>query len=258
MAVNTPFVQRQETNARLVARQARAAFLIMRWRAPRDWWRARPRRHDRRRDAARTVALRRGAAYAWRVPPDLAPAAVHVNPRALRAFGAAHVILHGRACRYRVRDFEGPASLKAVVRGDALWTTPDGHFRVDASAWLFVNRGQPYSLIIDSAREVETFCVFFRDGFLEQARASVALSPSRLLDDPEWVGPPLELAETLRPHGGPVTAALRAALRAVDGAGGGLALEERILEASLALAATGEELRRSADRLGAARPATRF
>jgi AraC-like DNA-binding protein len=72
------------------------------------------------------------------------------------------------------------------------------------------------------------------------------------------VGPPLELAETLRPHGGRVTAALRAALRALDGAGGGLALEEHIMEASLALAATGEDLRRSADQLGAARPATRF
>jgi AraC family transcriptional regulator len=183
---------------------------------------------------------------------------VRVNPREPDAFGAQHVILRGRARSYHVSGFPGPASLKAVVRGEALWTTDDARFRVDAAAWLFLNRGQRYSLAIDAAGEVETFCIFFRDGFLEQARAALALPPARLLDDPEWLGPPLELAEALRPHGGGVTGALRAALRAVERGDGELALEERVLAAALALAGTREELRRCADRLRAARPGTRL
>jgi hypothetical protein len=30
-----------------------------------------------------------------------------------------------------VRDFEGPLSIKAVVRGTGLWETPEGRFSVD-------------------------------------------------------------------------------------------------------------------------------
>ena len=41
-------------------------------------------------------------------------------------------------------------SLKTVVRGSAHWKTEGGEFRLDESSLLVLNRGEPYSLTIDS------------------------------------------------------------------------------------------------------------
>jgi AraC-like DNA-binding protein len=95
---------------------------------------------------------------------------VLINPRTPPT-GREHVILWGRGRRsYHVADFPGPLSLKSVVRGEAEWRTAEGRFVLDRGSLLLLNRGQRYSITVEPGRgEAETFCVFFRDGYLEQA-----------------------------------------------------------------------------------------
>jgi AraC-like DNA-binding protein len=95
---------------------------------------------------------------------------VLINPPAA-PMGQEHVILWGRGRReYYVADFPGPLSVKSVVRGEAEWRTSEGRFLVDRESILILNRGQRYSITVEPGRgDVETFCVFFRDGFVERA-----------------------------------------------------------------------------------------
>ena len=111
-------------------------------------------------------------------------AEVLVNPASPHWAGASHVILAGRARRYSVRDFVGPLSIKSVIRGAALWETSRGRFRVEEDSYLVLNEGRRYSIAVDSEDPVETFCVFFRNGFVESAWRSRANRVEILLDDP--------------------------------------------------------------------------
>src|SRR5262245_18582808 len=86
--------------------------------------------------------------------------------------------------RHYVRDFAGSLSIKTVVRGEGLWETVTGRFRVFPGTHLVLNHGQRYSLTVESPRPVETFCVFFRRGFVEEAERTLVAPDGRLLDDP--------------------------------------------------------------------------
>jgi AraC-like DNA-binding protein len=57
-------------------------------------------------------------------------------------------------------------------------------FEVDSSSYLILNQDQPYSLTIDSKSEVETFCVFFSRGFVEDAWRASVTEDRVLLDEP--------------------------------------------------------------------------
>jgi hypothetical protein len=80
------------------------------------------------------------------------------------------------AWTYRVRDFAGPLSIKSVRSGEALWETTCGRFPLRPGSYLVVNDGHPYSLTIESARPVETFCLFFRRGLVEDVRRALISS----------------------------------------------------------------------------------
>lgn len=109
---------------------------------------------------------------------------VLLNPPASR-LGVENAILWGRGRReYHVRDFPGPLSIKAVIRCTAEWQVGKSRFEVDASSYLVLNHDQPYSITIESAAPVETFCVFFARGFVEDAVRSLTASGADLLDDP--------------------------------------------------------------------------
>ena len=111
-----------------------------------------------------------------------APSVLINGPAA--ALGSRHIVLWGRARAHHVDRFAGPLSIKSVVRGSADWRTDGGRFPIDPATYLVVNDGQPYSLDIEAPEPVETFCVFFRRGFVEQARALLAGREDLLLDDP--------------------------------------------------------------------------
>jgi AraC family transcriptional regulator len=111
--------------------------------------------------------------------------ALIVNPAASR-LGVENAVLWGRGNReYYVHDFPGPLSIKAVLRGQAEWRTGQSRFEVDAGSFLVVNDGQPYSMRIEPGPPVETFCVFFAHGFVEDAWRIATSGDRDLIDDPE-------------------------------------------------------------------------
>jgi AraC family transcriptional regulator len=104
-----------------------------------------------------------------------------INPRA-DALGSHCAIVGGRARRYSMRGVRAPLSLKSVVSGTAEWTTSAGRFELVPGMLLIVNDGEEYAIEVDALQPVETFCVFFSDGFVDDARHSAVTSSAALLD----------------------------------------------------------------------------
>lgn len=90
----------------------------------------------------------------------------------------------------------GSLSLKTFRNGKSLYQAGQGHFAVNNESYLLLNEGQQYSLHIDSSVPVESFCIFFPPGYVEEICRNVVSSNIRLLDEPyaysstsgmEWV-----------------------------------------------------------------------
>ena len=111
-----------------------------------------------------------------------AKARVLVNPTGTQ-IGAANAIIWGRAKRYHVAEFPGPLSIKSVVHGSGVWGTAEADRVVDSGSYLVLNAGRPYSLTIDAREIVETFCLFFRPGFVEDVDRVESTDPIALLDE---------------------------------------------------------------------------
>jgi AraC family transcriptional regulator len=66
---------------------------------------------------------------------------------------------------------------------------------------LVLNRDQTYSIEIDSKTPVESFCLFFAPGFVEEVHKSLSTGASELLDDPvATTSERLEFFEKTYPH----------------------------------------------------------
>lgn len=113
-----------------------------------------------------------------------------INPPAAE-LGRVNAILTGKSCRYAVSEFPGPLSVKSVIQGEAVWLAGRSRHRVQPGTALVINDGEPYSLEIESSSPVETFCLFFRAGFVEDAARVARESTEALLDDP-WASRPAE------------------------------------------------------------------
>jgi len=128
---------------------------------------------------------------------------------------APSFILHGKATEYYWRGREA-LSIKTFFSGRALYTLGRGYCSVDDTAYLIVNHDQPYTITIDNATAVESFCLFFAPGFAEDVYRSLSTQADRLLDDPigEYITP-LHFFERTYPHDellSPVLFQLRAAI----------------------------------------------
>lgn len=115
--------------------------------------------------------------------PKRAKPLVLINPPPAE-FGGTNAIMWGRAKQYHVAEFPGPLSIKTVVRGSAMWGTRDAERLVDRGSYLVLNAGQRYSLTVDARETVETFCLFFRNGSVEDAHRVESSDPETLLDAP--------------------------------------------------------------------------
>ena len=134
------------------------------------------------------------------------------NPPA-EALGSACAVVHGRARRYEMRNVSSPLSLKSVVEGTAEWVTDAGRFELSPGMLLVVNDGEDYSIEVDALQPVETFCVFFAKGFVEDAFRS-ATTPSDSLLDRE-AEPSVVFHERLH-FGGELLEAMAAAYARID------------------------------------------
>jgi AraC family transcriptional regulator len=92
-------------------------------------------------------------------------------------------VLHGTARRYSVESYRTTLSLKAVVRGAALYRTRQGRHLVTEDSFLILNEGQEYSLDFQWPGITETLCPFFQPGFLEDVSQSVCTPTRSQLDD---------------------------------------------------------------------------
>ena len=104
-----------------------------------------------------------------------------INPPSDR-LGRVNAIVGGVARQYEVRHFAGPLSIKTVIQGGASWETPLTRFDIAPRSALVLNDGEEYSIVIDALQPVETFCLFFARGFVEDAFRAATRSSAQLLD----------------------------------------------------------------------------
>lgn len=103
------------------------------------------------------------------------------NPPA-HLLGRENAVVGGRGVRRYEHRFAGPLSIKAVISGEAVWSTGHGSFRVLPGSVLLVDEGEEYEIRIDALQPVETFCLFFRRGFVEDAWQAETTGSALLLD----------------------------------------------------------------------------
>ncbi len=101
---------------------------------------------------------------------------------------------------YAVAGLQGWLSIKTVRKGRGVWVTPDGRHQLDEGFAVILNDGQAYGFELSADEPVETFCAFFRPGFVEESARAARLGDDVLLDHPQAVlGGAIEFAERLHP-----------------------------------------------------------
>lgn len=184
---------------------------------------------------------------------------VALNPRGGDDFGRRHVILNGRTTKpLAMASFTGPFSIKSVVAGRAVWETAQGRYELTPGRHLILNAGTTYSLSVDAGTPVETFCVFFQDGFIEQALRSVTAPDAALLDAPDERAESFALLESIHDSGqclGPTLSAMHRMIR--DDGVGALPLSGVMQDAAVTIVSRSATLTRLSRRLPATRASTR-
>ena len=184
-------------------------------------------------------------------------AAAVINPRD-GPRGESNVILAGNGRHHYVRDYPGPLSIKSIVRGQGTWSTHESRFTLDADSILVLNNRQPYTILIDSPRPVHTFCLFFRDGLVEDALRCHTSKADALLDDPSRSPSKAGFFERLHPKEGTLAKLLAAMQREVaSGHSTPESLDDGFLLIARELLKLRSELSRSAARIPAMRETTR-
>jgi len=106
-------------------------------------------------------------------------------------------LLHATGRRHVVNDFAGPLSIKTVLHGEVHWIVDGRRLLVDSNTFLVLGDGQRYSMNINSTRPVETCCVFFRGGFVEEIAQDATTPLDASLDSPWRDAPDLPFLSRL-------------------------------------------------------------
>ena len=165
----------------------------------------------------------------------------------------------GTARQYVVPEFEGCLSVKTVVEGTAHWRTTTREYVVNENSYLVLNDRQLYTLTIDAARSVTTFCIFFERGFVEDVFRNGAIGTSKLLAAPD-AGREMKLVfrEQLETHESPVLGLLRRLrLRILNGELSQWSLVSDLYAIAAALVRHEFEIESSRERISALRLSTR-
>ena len=92
-------------------------------------------------------------------------------------------ILHEHALNFHAQG-TGWLSVKSFFGGAAQYNVGRGCYMVDNTAYLILNHGQSYTVAIDSAQPVESFCVFFAPALIESVYLSHTTLLKAALDSP--------------------------------------------------------------------------
>jgi AraC family transcriptional regulator len=91
-------------------------------------------------------------------------------------------ILHAKSKQF-FWEGQGQLSIKTFSNGNAFYKTNRGYFSVEENRFLLLNPGS-YTISIDEKNEVESFCIFFKNGFAEEVLPSIMNSTNAILTDP--------------------------------------------------------------------------
>lgn len=95
---------------------------------------------------------------------------------------STNFVLHASSDQY-YWEGSGQLSIKTFSNGKALYKTNKGFFAVEENRYLLLNEGE-YTISIDQKQDVESFCIFFRDGFAGEVLRAISASSNALLTDP--------------------------------------------------------------------------
>ena len=181
-----------------------------------------------------------------------------INPREA-VLGTQNAILSGTGKQYYVPDYEGCLSIKTVVLGSATWEAARRRFVVHENSYLILNDRQRYTITIDSARDVTTFCLFFQRGFVEDVFRGTVTPATDLLDSPQLPNSlPLGFRERLETGGNGLLGSVRKLRnRIVQGVTSRQALEENFYEIAGEMVRQHKDADSAAAKLPALRPSTR-
>lgn len=96
----------------------------------------------------------------------------------------SRTLMGGRSRSYGACASGLPLSLKSMSNGRARYSIGRREFTVDDGGYLLVNRDQSYSIEIASPTTVESFIVWFPDGWAEEIERSLTEKEAALLAEP--------------------------------------------------------------------------
>lgn len=100
----------------------------------------------------------------------------------MNCMDSTNFVLHAKSNQF-YWEGNGQLSIKTFSNGKAHYKTSKGFFAVEENRYLLLNEGS-YTISIDENKEVESFCIFFKDGFAESILSSLTESNNSLLSDP--------------------------------------------------------------------------
>jgi len=169
------------------------------------------------------------------------------------------VFTSGRGHSYFAQTPGLPLSLKCMFNGRALYRIPGAEFSVDDGGYLILNNRQPYSIEITSPTQVETFVLWFPDGWADEVLAGLTRPNERLLNDPADNGRPVSFFERYTRHDGtvsPKARELRRAYRSSEMIADDW-LEEKLRQLLAAMIESQIRVKQQTNELPAARASTR-
>ena len=173
-------------------------------------------------------------------------------------FGDDNVVLHAKGKRHQVTDFAGPLSIKTVIGGSVAWNVRGRELVVDPHSFLVLGDGEQYSMDINAPSPVETACVFFRRGFVEDVAQDATTPVEASLDQPNRPAPALPYI--FRLHSDPARSIVRRAQTLAERCSGELqpsGFEEDFLLLSKSLLLLYEQIQSQLARVPAAKASTR-
>jgi AraC family transcriptional regulator len=169
------------------------------------------------------------------------------------------VFMSGRGHSYFAQTAGLPLSLKCMFNGRSLYRIDRAEFSVDDGGYLILNNGQPYSIEIASPTRVETFVLWFPNGWAEDVARGLTEPVNGLLNEPGRGGTNASFFERYTRHDKTVSPKIRE-LRAAFKSGETIEdewLEEKLRALLASMLRTQSLIKRGTDELPALRASTR-
>jgi AraC family transcriptional regulator len=142
-----------------------------------------------------------------RTMPDLSPGNTQFRSWFYARWGRESCIILGRSRNAQYEPIRQRLSIKMAFGGQERYFIDGRSVAVDDDSYLVLNDNRRYGSSIDSPRDVESFSVFFRPGFIEAVLGS-ASTPLEHICEPR-APQPVEFSERLHAHDTTVSPVMR-------------------------------------------------